>query len=137
MSDIISVRNGGLTAGLKSPPLMRKKIHAFTARLNPNDREMYSSFDGSTPPVLDPVVLLFSVVPAPMFATCVPPNAKKRKKVVPMNSPIMATVSAIVLVIGFFNRADDYVRFFHSLCIHLIHCTCPGIFSFSFSRLLI
>jgi hypothetical protein len=74
---------------------MRKKIHALTARLNPNDSEMYNNFDGSTPPVVDPVVLLFAVVPSPMLATCVPPNAKKRKKVVPMNSPIIATVSGI------------------------------------------
>ena len=83
---------------MNSPPLIRKKIHALTARLNPNDRDMYSNLDGSTPPVSEPVVLLFAVVPAPIFATCVPPNAKKRKRVVPMNSEIMATVSASLLV---------------------------------------
>ena len=40
------------TAGLKSPPETRKKIHALTARENPNDRAMYSlewaSVDAST-----------------------------------------------------------------------------------------
>jgi hypothetical protein len=39
---------------------------------------------------------LFAVFPEPIFATCVPPNAKKRKKVVPTNSPIIATASAIL-----------------------------------------
>jgi len=32
-----------VTAGLKRPPLMRKKIQALTARLNPNASEMYNS----------------------------------------------------------------------------------------------
>jgi len=40
-----------VTAGLNKPPLMRKKIHAQTARLKPNDNEMYSSVltDGMDP----------------------------------------------------------------------------------------
>lgn len=74
---------------------MRKKIQALTIRLNPNDREMYNNLDGSTPPVLEPVVVLLAVDPSPMLATCVPPNAKKRNRVVPTNSPIIATVSCI------------------------------------------
>jgi hypothetical protein len=56
---------------------------------------MYNSFDGSIPPVLEPVVVLLAVDPAPMFATCVPPNAKNKNRVVPTNSPIIATVSSI------------------------------------------
>ena len=35
------------------------------------------------------------VYPAPMFATCVPANTKKRKRVVLTNSPIIATISSI------------------------------------------
>ena len=30
-----------VTAGLNRPPLIRKNTHAQTARLNPNDNEMY------------------------------------------------------------------------------------------------
>jgi hypothetical protein len=77
---------------------MRKKIQALTIRLNPNDREMYNNLDGPTPPVFEPVVvLLLAVDPLPIFATCVPPNAKKRNSVVPTSSPIIATVSGIQL----------------------------------------
>ena len=32
-----------VTAGLNRPPLMRKNTHAHTARLNPNEREIYSN----------------------------------------------------------------------------------------------
>ena len=32
-----------VTAGLNSPPLIRKNTHAQTARLNPNDNEIYSN----------------------------------------------------------------------------------------------
>lgn len=32
-----------VTAGLNRPPLIRKNTHAQTARLNPNDKEMYSN----------------------------------------------------------------------------------------------
>lgn len=35
-----------LTAGLNSPPLIRKKTHAFAARENPNAKLMYSSSEG-------------------------------------------------------------------------------------------
>jgi len=108
MSKSVVLGDGKLTAGLNNPPLMRKKIQAFTARLKPNESEMYRSFDGSTPPVVAPVVLLFAVVPAPMFATCVPPKAKKRKKVVPINSPIIATVSAMLLTRGLFGEKIIY-----------------------------
>jgi hypothetical protein len=96
MSMPVHLEDSKLTAGLNNPPLMRKKIQALTARLNPNESDMYNSFDGSTPPVVEPVVVLFAVFPEPIFATCVPPNAKKRKKVVPTNSPIIATASAIL-----------------------------------------
>lgn len=80
-----------VTAGLKSPPLMRKKIHTFTIRLNPKTMEMYSSTVGEKP-VASPVVVFESELAAdPMLATCVPAKAKKRNIVVPTNSPMKAT----------------------------------------------
>jgi hypothetical protein len=77
---------------LKRPPLIRKKIHALIIRLNPKDSEMYNNAE-RLKPVEAPVVVLFCVCPAPMLAVCVPPNAKKRNKVVPTNSPTTATTS--------------------------------------------
>lgn len=59
---------------------------------NPKLREMYMRV-AILNPVAWPVVLLSAVSPAPIFATCVPANAKKRNMVVPMNSPIIATIS--------------------------------------------
>jgi hypothetical protein len=67
-------------------------------RLNPNDREIYSNVAGLKP-VAAPDVELSAVCPAPILVTCVPPKAKKRKSVVPKNSPITATVSVILLAI--------------------------------------
>lgn len=80
-----------VTAGLNKPPLMRKKIHTFTIKLNPNTTEIYSKTVGENP-VASPVVV-FSSDDAfdPMLATCVPANAKKRNIVVPTNSPTNAT----------------------------------------------
>lgn len=79
-----------LTAGLKSPPDMRKKTHTFTIKLKPNERAMYSSLIGLNP------VTWFVMVPAgvslPIFAISAPANAKKRNIVVPTNSPIEATI---------------------------------------------
>ena len=34
-----------LTAGLNSPPLILKKAHTFTAKLNPKASEIYSKFE--------------------------------------------------------------------------------------------
>lgn len=80
-----------VTAGLKRPPLMRKKIHTLTMRLNPNTTEMYSRTVGEKPVASPVVVFDSSLAVEPMLATCVPANAKKRNMVVPTNSPIKAT----------------------------------------------
>jgi hypothetical protein len=101
-SDITRIKWERPTAGLNSPPLIRKNIHALTIRLNPKDKEIYSNVAGLSP-VAAPVVELSAVCGAPMLATCVPPKAKKRNRVVPTNSPITATVSTILLV-KFHNR---------------------------------
>ena len=69
---------------------------------------MYNNFDGSTPPVVDPVVLLFAVDPSPILATCVPPKARKRKKMVPINSPIIATVSDLLSISYLFTPKRTY-----------------------------
>lgn len=68
-----------VTAGLKRPPLMRKKTQALTARLKPNASAMYSRVlgDGEVSPAAEEASL----------ATWVPANAKKRKRNVPTNSP--------------------------------------------------
>lgn len=60
------------TAGLKRPPLMRKKTQAQTARLKPNASEMYSNvpIDGEVPSGL--------MAASASFATWVPAKAKKR-----------------------------------------------------------
>lgn len=60
------------------PPLIRKKIQTLTIKLKPKDSEMYMSTCGLKP-VSAFVVVLVSV--APMLATCVPANAKKRNMV--------------------------------------------------------
>lgn len=80
-----------VTAGLKRPPDMRKKIQTLTMRENPKTREMYCRTGGEKP-VSAPVVVLED--PADLiFATCVPEKAKKRNMVVPTNSPTKATKS--------------------------------------------
>ena len=67
---------GRLTAGLKSPPLTRKKIQTLTASENPNASEMY---------INDPISI--SWLPRRLLAVCVAAKAKKRNRKVPMNSP--------------------------------------------------
>jgi hypothetical protein len=76
-----------VTAGLKSPPLIRKNTQAFTAKENPKLRAMYNNREGSlgVPTVL---VLLAGVARS---ATWVPEKAKKRKRVVPAYSALVAT----------------------------------------------
>ena len=80
-----------VTAGLNKPPEMRKKIHTFTIKLNPNTILIYSSTVGLNPVASPVVVLLWLLAFEPMLATCVPANAKKRNMVVPTNSPMKAT----------------------------------------------
>ena len=80
-----------LTAGLKSPPLILKKTQALTANENPKLKLMYSSCAGffcTTVVTIVVPVLVFEE----MLATWVPANAKKRKKIVPANSPMAATM---------------------------------------------
>lgn len=69
---------------------MRKKTHTLTMREKENTSAMYKSTFGEKP-VASPVVVFDSLAPDPMFATCVPENAKKRNIVVPTNSPTNAT----------------------------------------------
>ena len=87
----------GLTAGLKSPPLILKNTQAFTASENPNERLMYRSCAGffcwTVVTTMSPVFVFDEIL-----ATCVPANAKNRKDMVPMSSPITATVWPRTLV---------------------------------------
>lgn len=70
-------------AGLKSPPLIRKKTHAFTAREKPKLRLMYKSDAGSG---ADEMAASGTFV----LATWAPEKAKNKKRNVPANSPAMA-----------------------------------------------
>jgi hypothetical protein len=65
-----------LTAGLKSPPLTRKKTQTLTAREKPKASEMY---------IRD--WMSIGRLPRRLLAVCVAANPKKRNKNVPMNSP--------------------------------------------------
>jgi hypothetical protein len=71
--------NDTLTAGLKSPPLTRKKIHTLTASETANASEMYSSDRRS-----------MGSSPRRLLATCAAAKAKNRNRKVPTNSPIHA-----------------------------------------------
>jgi hypothetical protein len=72
---------------LNNPPLIRKNTHAFTAREKPKLKAMNNNCEGllGVPTVL---VLLAGVARS---ATCVPEKAKKRKRVVPAYSALVAT----------------------------------------------
>lgn len=87
----LSTRGFGdvLTAGLNNPPLIRKKAHTFTAKLNPNARLIYSRLleFGNCESVL------FSVGGAAALATWVAAKAMKRNMNVPANSPRKAIIS--------------------------------------------
>jgi hypothetical protein len=75
-----------VTAGLNSPPLMRKKTQALTAKLKPKERAMYCSCWGFEP-------VCSTVRPEEEgieFATWAPERANQRKRTVPTNSPVMA-----------------------------------------------
>ena len=73
---------------MKSPPLMRKKTQALTAREKPKARAMYirtvgfglCGSDVESSPEVDLALL----------ATCVPAKARKRKRNVPTNSEVLA-----------------------------------------------
>lgn len=73
-----------LTAGLNSPPLILKKTQTLIAKLKPNTSAIYNSWVSCGP---WPFGLGFVC----KAAVCVPPNAKKRKRKVPTNSPRKAT----------------------------------------------
>ena len=82
-----------VTAGLKRPPEIRKKIQTLTIRENAKTRAMYCS-TGAENPVSAPVVVFeLLLLEEPMLATCVPEKAKKRNIVVPTNSPMKETKS--------------------------------------------
>jgi hypothetical protein len=65
-----------LTAGLKRPPLMRKKTQTLTASEKPKAREMYRS---------EPISM--GLLARRLLATCVAAKAKNKKRKVPTNSP--------------------------------------------------
>jgi hypothetical protein len=79
------------TAGLKRPPLIRKKTQALTARLKPNASEMYISVPRAGEVVVPSGLLAASA----SFATWAPAKAKKRKRNVPRNSPIPCDVLVV------------------------------------------
>jgi hypothetical protein len=93
---ILTLIHTGLTAGLNNPPLTLKNTQTLTIKLNPNIKLMYSNTL-----VFGACVMLFPVCPdvatslyiAAVFATLVPPNAKKRNMNVPANSAAAATSS--------------------------------------------
>ena len=75
-----------VTAGLKSPPEIRKKTQALTASEKPKQRAMYCSccgFEPASATVRPPVDGM-------LLATWVPDRANQRKRTVPTNSPHMA-----------------------------------------------
>jgi hypothetical protein len=82
-----------VTAGLNSPPLMRKKIHTLTMSEKAKTRAMYCRTAGEKPVSAPVVVLAPDESLEPTFATWVPLKAKKRNIVVPTNSPTKATKS--------------------------------------------
>lgn len=73
-------------AGLKRPPLIRKKTDALTARENPKLKAMNINWLG----LLGIPTSLVLLDGAASKATCVPENAKKRNSVVPAYSALVA-----------------------------------------------
>lgn len=71
---------------MKRPPLIRKKTQAFTANEKPKHSAMYNSCEG-----LDIAPTTLGLLGAASRATCVPEKAKKRNKVVPTYSALVAT----------------------------------------------
>jgi hypothetical protein len=89
-----------VTAGLKRPPEIRKKIQTFTISEKAKTKAMYCRTAGEKPVSAPVVVLLLeALAEEPMLATWVPAKAKKRNMVVPTNSPIKATKSRGDLVL--------------------------------------
>jgi hypothetical protein len=75
-----------VTAGLNNPPEMRKKTQAVTAREKPNERAMYCSCCALEPSSA-------TVRPAEegtVLATWAPLRARRRKRDLPTNSPVVA-----------------------------------------------
>ena len=78
------------TTGLNKPPLIRKKVQALTVKLNPAASAIYNNCCGVaflTEVLTSPFWLVFEEI----LATWPPAKAKKRKKIVPINSPMTAT----------------------------------------------
>ena len=73
-----------VTAGLNSPPLILKNVHAFTASEKPKAKEIYNTLEISVVVVITPELLV-------VFAICVAAKAKNRNRNVPRNSPKTAT----------------------------------------------
>jgi hypothetical protein len=80
------------TAGLKRPPLMRKKIQTLTMSEKAKISATYCVTMGEKPVDAEVVVLGVGEEES-MLATWVPEKAKKRNIVVPTNSPMKATKS--------------------------------------------
>lgn len=84
-----------LTAGLKSPPLILKKIQTLTASEKPKDNAIYCSVVAFGAWVIDELAFIasFVVASAASLATCVPTKAKKRNMNVPLSSATKAIAS--------------------------------------------
>lgn len=78
-----------LTAGLNRPPLIRKKVHALTARLNPKHKLINISFDG-----LDARLGETPSSCGAELTVLVPPKANSKNMNVPENSLRTAMRSA-------------------------------------------
>lgn len=79
-----------LTTGLNKPPLIRKKVQAVTAKLNPAATAAYNSCDGDAAGGAVETPFPWSLLEdAP--ATSTPAKARKTKMRVPRNSPTTAT----------------------------------------------
>lgn len=78
-----------LTAGLKRPPLILKKVQTLTARLIPKDKAIKTSLDGLDARLSD----CPSTARGAELTVLVPPNAKSKNMNVPANSLRAATRS--------------------------------------------
>ena len=115
-----------LTAGLKSPPLILKKTQALTARENPKLKLIYSScagfFCATVVTIVVPVFVFDEIL-----ATCVPANAKKRKKIVPANSPIAATMCPRAVGGAFRRILFAHVTCGSASCVRVTVWCSPGV----------
>ena len=82
MRELVSIYGGGRWSEVDPPPDIRKNIQAFTVRLKPKAKLIYSST------LVFGTWLSFALEPAASaLATWVAEKAKKRKQKVPTNSP--------------------------------------------------